>query len=103
MRVLISGGGTGGHINPALAIAEKIKLCNKDAVIEYVGTERGLESKLVPKAGYKIHYIKVRGFKRKLTLTNIDAAIKAVTSVVAAKKVIKQFTKKGKNEWILNL
>ena len=91
MRVLISGGGTGGHINPALAIAEKIKSCNKDAVIEYVGTERGLESKLVPKAGYKIHYIKVRGFKRKLTLTNIDAAIKAVTSVVAAKRVIKQF------------
>ncbi len=91
MRVLISGGGTGGHINPALAIAEKIKSCNKDAVIEYVGTEKGLEASLVPKAGYKIHFIKVKGFKRRLTLENIDAAGKAVTAVVAAKKVIKKF------------
>ena len=58
MRVLISGGGTGGHINPALAIADKIKKEQPDAVIEYVGTEKGLESNLVPAAGYKIHYIK---------------------------------------------
>ncbi len=91
MRVLISGGGTGGHINPALAIADKIRQTHKDAVIEYVGTEKGLESKLVPKAGYKIHYIKVKGFKRKLTFENFDAAIKAFTSVAAAKKIIKEF------------
>ncbi len=91
MRVLVSGGGTGGHINPALAIADKIKKENPDSIIEYVGTQKGLESSLVPKAGYKIHFIKVRGFKRKLTLENFDAAIKAVTSVVAAKKIIKSF------------
>ena len=57
MRVLISGGGTGGHINPALAIADKIKKENPDSVIEYVGTKRGLEANLVPKAGLKIHFI----------------------------------------------
>lgn len=91
MRVLISGGGTGGHINPALAIADKIKRENENAEIEYVGTKRGLEATLVPKAGLKIHFIKVRGFKRSLSLTNIDAAIKAVTSVMEAKKIIKAF------------
>ena len=91
MRVLISGGGTGGHINPALAIADKIKREDKEAVIEYVGTKRGLEANLVPKAGLKIHFIKVRGFKRSLSLSNIDAAIKAVTSVLEAKKIIKSF------------
>ena len=91
MRVLVSGGGTGGHINPALAIANKIKSENKDAVIEYVGTTKGLETKLVPKEGYKIHYVKVEGIKRKITLENIKAAFHAVTSVHAAKKIIKKF------------
>lgn len=91
MRALISGGGTGGHINPALAIADKIKTENPDAVVEYVGTAKGLEATLVPKAGYKIHFIKVKGFKRSLSFSNFDAAIKAVTSVVAAKRIIKEF------------
>ena len=91
VRVLVSGGGTGGHINPALAIADKIKKENPDAVIEYVGTEKGLESTLVPKSGYKIHFIKVKGFKRKLSLENFDALVKAFTSVSAAKKIIKEF------------
>ena len=92
MKVLVSGGGTGGHINPALAIADKIKKEIPDAVIEYVGTKRGLEATLVPKAGLKIHFIKVRGFKRSLSLSNFDAAIKAVTSVIEAKKIIKNFS-----------
>ncbi len=91
MRVLVSGGGTGGHINPALAIADKINSMDKDAVIEYVGTPAGMENILVPKAGYKIHHVKVKGFKRKLTLENFDAAIKAVTSVMEAKKIIREF------------
>ncbi|MBE6623612.1 MAG: undecaprenyldiphospho-muramoylpentapeptide beta-N-acetylglucosaminyltransferase [Ruminococcaceae bacterium] len=91
MRVLLSGGGTGGHINPALAIGGKIKEVYKDAVIEYVGTKKGLETKLVPKEGYKIHYVKVEGLKRKLTLENIIAAYHAVTSVFEAKKIIKNF------------
>ena len=56
MRILVSGGGTGGHINPALAIADRLK--NEfGATVEYVGVERGLEATLVPKAGYKIHFI----------------------------------------------
>lgn len=91
MRVLVSGGGTAGHINPALAIADKIKAEQPDSVIEYVGTPTGMENQLVPKAGYKIHGVAVRGFKRKLSLDNIDAAIKAFTSVSKAKKIIKEF------------
>ncbi len=91
MRVLVSGGGTAGHINPALAIADKIKSEIPEAVIEYVGTPNGMENLLVPKAGYKIHGVAVRGFKRKLSLENIDAAIKAFTSVAKAKKIIKSF------------
>lgn len=91
MRVLVSGGGTGGHINPALAIADKIKKEDEDSVIEYVGTKRGLEATLVPKSGYKIHYIDVFGFKRKLTAENIKAMVKAVTSVFEAKKLLKEF------------
>ncbi len=91
MRVLVSGGGTAGHINPALAIADKIKSENPNAVIEYVGTPTGMENQLVPKAGYKIHGVAVRGFRRKLSLDNIDAAVKAVTSVIKAKRIIKDF------------
>jgi len=91
VRVLVSGGGSAGHINPALAIADKIKKENPDAVIEYVGTPKGMENNLVPKAGYKIHHVKVRGFVRKLTLKNIDAAVKAVTSIMEAKRIVKEF------------
>ena len=91
MRVLISGGGTGGHINPALAIAGMIREKHKDSVIEYVGTKRGLETRLVPREGYKLHTVKVRGFSRSLSPVNIDAAIKAVTSVWEAKRIIKKF------------
>ena len=91
MRVLISGGGTGGHINPALAIAGMIREKYKDAEIEYVGTKRGLETNLVPREGYTLHTVKVRGFSRSLSPVNIDAAIKAVTSVWEAKRIIKQF------------
>lgn len=85
-------GGTGGHINPAIAVANRIKTISPGAEIAFVGTEKGMEASLVPKAGYPIRFVKVRGFKRKLTLANIDAAVKAVTSVVAAKKIIRDFS-----------
>ena len=74
MRVLITGGGTGGHVNPALAIANTIKQNDPDAVIAYVGTKRGIENKLVPKAGYPMYYVDVKGIKRSLSPSNIKAA-----------------------------
>ena len=90
-RVILSGGGTGGHINPALAIASKIKQEHPDAVIEFIGTSRRLETSLVPREGYKLHLVKVRGFKRKLCMDTFLAMKEAVTSVFEAKKIIKKF------------
>ena len=69
MRVLITGGGTGGHVNPALAIANTIRQNDSSAVIEYVGTKHGIESKLVPAAGYPLHFVEIQGIKRNLSLS----------------------------------
>lgn len=91
MRVLVTGGGTGGHVNPALAIANTIKLNDPTAVIEYVGTKKGIENKLVPKAGYPLHYVEVQGFRRKLSPANLKAAYLAVTSPIKAKTIIEEF------------
>ncbi|MBQ8370929.1 MAG: undecaprenyldiphospho-muramoylpentapeptide beta-N-acetylglucosaminyltransferase [Clostridia bacterium] len=91
MRVMMTGGGTGGHVNPALAIANTIKQNDPDAVIEYVGTKRGIENKLVPKAGYPIHHVQVQGLRRSLSPANIKAAWLALTSPGKAKKIIKEF------------
>ena len=54
MRVILSGGGTGGHIYPAVSIAKEIKKQHKNAEIVFIGTERGLESSIVPKEGFKL-------------------------------------------------
>ena len=91
MRVMMTGGGTGGHVNPALAIANTIKQNDPDAVIEYVGTKRGIENKLVPKAGYPIHHVQVQGLRRSLSPANFKAAWLALTSPIKAKKILKEF------------
>lgn len=92
MKVILCGGGTSGHVNPALNIAETLKKRIPNIEIMFVGTEKGIESTLVPKAGYKIEFVKVSGFSRKLTFKNIKAAYYAMTSVSAAKKIIKRFS-----------
>ena len=91
MRVLVTGGGTGGHVNPALAIADTIKKNIPDAEISFVGTVRGLENQLVPKAGYKLYHVDVRGIRRSLSLYNIRSLWLAAVSPVKAKKIIKEF------------
>lgn len=87
----MTGGGTGGHVNPAIAIANNIKENHPKAVIEFVGTSRGIENKLVPKEGYKLHHVEVQGFKRKLTPYNIKSAWLAFTSPLKAKKLLREF------------
>ena len=77
MKVLIACGGTGGHINPGLAIADIIKSKYPDTEFLFAGTPKGMESKLVPKAGYKLETIKVAGFQRKISLENIGRNAKA--------------------------
>lgn len=91
MRVLMTGGGTGGHINPALAIASTIKRHHPDAEIAFVGTARGLENKLVPAAGYPLYHVKIQGFRRQLTLSNLKTLYYALTSPHKAKEILKEF------------
>jgi len=91
VRVLMTGGGTGGHIYPAIAIADRIKKEHKDAEILFVGTERGLEKSIVPKSGYDIKFIKVRGFNRKNVFKNIKVLLELSKAFKDAKYIIKEF------------
>ena len=90
MRVVVSGGGTGGHIYPALAF---MRYLEKQEEVEYlyIGTKRGLESKIVPQAGYAFESIKIKGLKRSLSLENLKTAYYMVTSVIKARKILKEF------------
>ena len=89
MNVVIAAAGTGGHINPGIAIANKIKQENKDAKITFVGTVRGLENDLVPRAGYELRTIDAYGISRKINLENIKHIFKTIKSFSEAKKLIK--------------
>lgn len=91
MRVLLTGGGTGGHINPALAIADIIKMNVPDAEIAFVGTERGMENRLIPKEGYPLYHIEIQGIRRSLSLSNLKTAYLVMTSPHKAKKIIRDF------------
>ncbi len=91
MRVLFAGGGTGGHINPAISIADYLRKRNDDFEALFIGTKRGLETKLVPSAGYDIKYIDIRGFDRKKLWRNVSVAAKLVKSNVDCVKIIKDF------------
>ncbi len=91
MRVLLTGGGTGGHIYPAIAIGKKIKKSCSNAEILYVGTKQGLESELVPKEGFDFKTITVSGFKRKLTTKNIKTVKDLIVGLNQARKIITDF------------
>lgn len=91
MRVLMTGGGTAGHINPALAIASTIKKNIPNAEIEFVGTPKGLENTLVTKEGYKLHHVNIMGISRSLSLKNLKAAFLMISSQIEAKRIIKEF------------
>lgn len=91
MRYLISGGGTGGHIYPALAIASEIKKRHLDAEILYIGTKTGLESELVPKAGFKFETIRVKGMPRRLNKSSLIALRELLYGLKESKKIIKTF------------
>ncbi|UKN03347.1 undecaprenyldiphospho-muramoylpentapeptide beta-N-acetylglucosaminyltransferase [Paracrocinitomix mangrovi] len=90
-KVIISGGGTGGHIFPAIAIANKIKEKYPDCEILFVGAEGKMEMEKVPKAGYKIVGLPIRGIQRKLSLKNLAVPFKLIQSLRRAKKIIKNF------------
>ena len=92
MRVLFSGGGTGGHISPALAMADIIKTNIPGAEIAFVGSPHGIENQLIPEAGYKLYRVNVKGISRSFSLSNAKALYLAFTSPRKAKKIIKEFS-----------
>ena len=91
IRAIISGGGTGGHIFPALSIAGKLKELNPETEILFVGADGRMEMEKVPAAGYKIVGLPVAGLQRKLTLSNFVLPFKVLKSIRMAKRLIREF------------
>lgn len=91
MRAIISGGGTGGHIFPAIAIANEVKLRHPDAEILFVGAEDRMEMTRVPRAGYEIVGLPVAGFNRQNLLKNITVVFRLIKSLSKARKIVKSF------------
>ena len=91
MKVIVAAAGTGGHINPGIAIANKIKEMEKNSEIIFIGTERGLEKDLVPRSGYELKTINAHGIERKLTIENFKNLYETMKSIKDAKKIMKEF------------
>ena len=91
IRAIISGGGTGGHIFPALSIANKLKELNPETEILFVGADGRMEMEKVPAAGYKIVGLPISGLQRSLSMSNLALPFKVIKSVSMARKLIKEF------------
>ena len=91
MKIIISAGGTGGHIYPAIAVANEIKELRPDTEILFVGAKGRMEMEKVPKAGYPIVGLWISGIQRKLTIDNLSFPFKLISSVFKARKIIKEF------------
>ena len=91
LKVIISGGGTGGHIFPALSIANKLKEVNPETEILFVGADGRMEMEKVPAAGYRIVGLPIAGLKRSLTLSNLALPFKVLKSLWMARRTLKEF------------
>ena len=90
-RVLFAGGGTGGHLFPAIAIAEELKKLRPETEIHFVGTKKKLEAHVVPQKGYAFHTIWISGFHRSLRLDNLLFPLKVIVSFMQALSIIKKY------------
>lgn len=90
-KIIISGGGTGGHIFPAIAIADALKKRFPQAEILFIGAKNKMEMDRVPKAGYPIEGLWISGFKRSLSLDNLSFPFKLLSSMINARRIIKRF------------
>ena len=92
-RIILSGGGTGGHIYPAIAVAEALKrvMGEENVEILFVGAEGKMEMTVVPKAGYRIIGVPIAGLQRTLSLKNLLLPFKVIKSVWEAKRILKGF------------
>ena len=91
MKVILTGGGTAGHVNPALAIAEELLYRDKQCEILFIGREGGGENSTVERLGLPTKYLKVRGLERRLTLRNLEALRLAIRAKSEAERIIKEF------------
>ena len=91
MKVIIAAAGTAGHINPALSIANIIKENEKDSEIVFIGTARGLENDLVPRAGYELKTIDAYGLSKEISIDNFKKICKTIKGIGEAKKIVKEF------------
>ncbi|MFD2612809.1 undecaprenyldiphospho-muramoylpentapeptide beta-N-acetylglucosaminyltransferase [Paenibacillus gansuensis] len=91
MRVVLTGGGTGGHIYPAVAVARQCLKEFPDAEFLYIGTSRGLERDIIPKEGIPFESIEITGFKRKLSLDNVRTVMRFVKGVSRSKELLRKF------------
>lgn len=91
MRIIISGGGTGGHIFPAIAIANALREMDRNTEILFVGAKGRMEMEKVPAAGYKIEGLWISGLQRRLTLDNLSFPFKVISSLIKSRKILKTF------------
>ncbi|ASA23555.1 undecaprenyldiphospho-muramoylpentapeptide beta-N-acetylglucosaminyltransferase [Paenibacillus donghaensis] len=91
MRIVLSGGGTGGHIYPAVAVARQLELEDSSAEFLYIGGTRGLESKLVPQENLPFKAIDITGFRRKLSLDNVKTVMRFLKGVKSSKQMLREF------------
>ena len=90
-NIMLSGGGTGGHIYPAVSIANELKLRYPDSKFLFVGSKDRMEMEKVPQAGYEIEGLWISGIQRKLTIDNLSFPLKLISSLLKSRKLIKQF------------
>ena len=91
LKILVTGGGTGGHVFPAIAIADAIKKLQPDTEILFVGANGKMEMERVPKAGYAIEGLNIVGFQRSMSLQNLSFPIKLLKSLWRARNIVKRF------------
>lgn len=91
MKLVLSGGGTGGHIYPALAVGREWMKMSAENDVLYIGTQRGLESQIVPKAGFSFETIEIQGFKRSLSLHNVQTIRLFFRSLRKAQRLLQEF------------
>jgi len=90
-RIILSGGGTGGHIYPAISIANELKLRYPNSEFLFVGAKNKMEMEKVPQAGYNIEGLWISGIQRKLTLKNLSFPFKLIISLLRSRKILKEF------------
>ena len=91
-RIIFAAGGTGGHIYPAIAIADELKKMNSDIKIKFIGAKGRIEEKIVPANGYELETIEITGIKRSLNLKTVTAAFKVFKALRDSKKILKDFS-----------